>query len=87
MLKADFELVETCECRSGARLPGHITVYDGCDDKQAGLEGVYGRKDDTSGNCTIRLLPGGHFSVYAGQDFRTALLEDVLKVALDKDLS
>lgn len=87
VLRADFELVETYQYRSGGRLPCHITVYGGRDDEQVGLEGVYGWKEYTSGNCTIRLFPGGHFFVYAGRDFRNAFQDDVFRVAVAKHLS
>lgn len=91
VLRADFELVETYHYRSGVPLSCQITVYGGRDDERVGLEGVYGWKEQTSSNCTIRLVRGGHFFIHTGQGFRTALGEDVLRVlqqvVLEKDLS
>jgi medium-chain acyl-[acyl-carrier-protein] hydrolase len=80
VLRADFQVVETYEYCPQARLRCPITVYSGRDDERVLLEGVYGWEAQTSAPCTVRLLPGDHFFIHAGQEFTTTFRNDVLGV-------
>jgi medium-chain acyl-[acyl-carrier-protein] hydrolase len=86
LLRADFELVETYECRSGVRLACPITVYSGLNDERVPPQRTRCWEEHTSAGCTVRLLHGDHFFINAGQEFVNIFRDDLLGLLQDSTL-
>jgi medium-chain acyl-[acyl-carrier-protein] hydrolase len=78
LLRADFELVETYQCRPGVCLACPITVYSGLDDERVPPQSMRCWEEHTSAGCTTRLLHGDHFFINAGQEFINIFRDDLL---------
>jgi surfactin synthase thioesterase subunit len=79
LLRADFEVVETYEYRSGQPLACPITVYSGNEDEHVPVESCYQWQKQTSAGCRVRMFRGGHFFVRnAGPEFVYTFRADVL---------
>jgi medium-chain acyl-[acyl-carrier-protein] hydrolase len=71
ILRADFEVLGTCEWSDCPRLPLPITVYGGTTDPHATRSELAGWRDHTSDEFKLRLFSGGHFFI---NDARAQLL-------------
>ncbi|HTF67339.1 MAG TPA: alpha/beta fold hydrolase [Edaphobacter sp.] len=83
VLRADFEMVETYEYHFEEPLSCPIAVYGGVQDERVPIEGLYAWKEHTSGDCKVRMFPGGHFFIQnyrnCNIDFVDVLRRDVLE--------
>jgi medium-chain acyl-[acyl-carrier-protein] hydrolase len=77
-LRADFEIVDTYECRPEPRLSCPITVYGGLQDKIAPVADLLAWKELTLAAFKVRLFPGDHFFIHAANaEFLEAFRLDI----------
>ncbi|MFD8691642.1 thioesterase II family protein [Streptomyces sp. NPDC059651] len=81
-LRADFDLWEHHRIAPGPRLKAPITVISGESDPRAPLDTLDGWRDQTDGEFSLRLYPGGHF--YFLHD-PAELIQDISQVLLESD--
>jgi surfactin synthase thioesterase subunit len=78
-LRADFQIVETYEYRSGEPLSCPITVYGGLQDEHVPKESCLAWQEQTSASCKVRMFKGDHFFIRdPGSEFRVAFRNDLL---------
>ncbi|HLF29142.1 MAG TPA: alpha/beta fold hydrolase [Anaerolineae bacterium] len=63
ILRADFAVIETYAYANEDPLECSITAYGGLQDSRTSLDSLSAWRDQTRGNFTMRLFPGGHFFV------------------------
>lgn len=79
-IRADLAVVENYHYRSQAPLPLPIHVFRGCGDPQTSAEGSAGWAEQTSAECVVTHLTGGHFFVRDHEDHVVSLIEaDLVK--------
>jgi surfactin synthase thioesterase subunit/phosphopantetheinyl transferase len=67
MLRADFAVVETYRFEQGPALECPVTVLGGLEDIGAPPDALPGWGEHTRGPFRVRMLPGGHFFLHAGE--------------------
>ncbi|RKT17082.1 medium-chain acyl-[acyl-carrier-protein] hydrolase [Streptomyces sp. 1114.5] len=84
-LRADFELNETYRPLAGPRLRCPIAAYMGADDPEVSAPELLAWSGETTGEFTMRVLPGGHFYLKdEPDDVLGAVRQDLARV-LDRD--
>jgi len=71
-VRADFAALETYQYIAGASLTAPMFVFGGSDDTEVAPTQLQDWKQETTGDWTLRLFPGGHFFL---QSAREALLQ------------
>jgi medium-chain acyl-[acyl-carrier-protein] hydrolase len=69
LLRADFEVIQTYPYRDQTPLTCPISVYGGLQDKEVTLEDLEAWRQQTTGSCSVRFLPGDHFFINTAQPF------------------
>jgi pyochelin biosynthetic protein PchC len=77
-VRADVTASETYRPRPGARLAGPIRCYGGRDDPLVDRKSLQSWAGFTSGGCSVRELPGGHFP---SAEVSAVLIADLLGTA------
>lgn len=79
VLRADFEVDETYEYRSGPPLPCPIIALGGMNDRRVAAEDLEGWGEHTSGRFALKLLPGDHFFLLSeGETLLQILSQELL---------
>jgi surfactin synthase thioesterase subunit len=73
-LRADLQAAETYRCAPEATISCPVTVLTGDADPKTTLPEARGWQRHTTGSCTVRTFPGGHFFITA----QTAEIIDLL---------
>jgi surfactin synthase thioesterase subunit len=60
-IRGDYTAVETYRCEPGRRIAAPIAVLTGDHDPKTTLPEAEAWREHTSGGCTVRVFPGGHF--------------------------
>ena len=82
ILRADFRACETYRPHDRARLHINIAAYGGLGDADTSRDGLRAWQEETTGECVVRMFPGGHFFVSDCADRVVATLERDLFEAL-----
>ena len=82
ILRADFRACETYRPGDRPRLPINIAAYGGLGDTDTSRDGLLAWQEETTGQCVVRMFPGGHFFVSDHADQVVAMLERDLFDAL-----
>lgn len=77
-LRADFELNETYEYRSGPPLPCPLNTYGGLQDTSVTVEDLRAWQSQTMATCDLKMFEGDHFFILHSANFIHALKKDVL---------
>lgn len=64
VLRADMQVVDTYRYRARPPLDCPIVVFGGAEDDRAPTAELTGWQRQTTGECRVRIFPGGHFFVY-----------------------
>jgi medium-chain acyl-[acyl-carrier-protein] hydrolase len=75
ILRADFRACETYLPHDRPRLHINIAAYGGLGDADTSRPELLGWQEETTGECTVRMFPGGHFFVSECADRVVAMLE------------
>ena len=81
ILRADFALVETYAYAPESPLSCPITALGGREDPEAGPGDLAAWRDQTTGDFSLRMLPGDHFFVHTAQPLLLAALSHALQTA------
>jgi medium-chain acyl-[acyl-carrier-protein] hydrolase len=84
ILKADFEICETYSYFDGPRLDCPITVFAGLQDDETTSEHLSLWRDQTTGPCTVHVLPGDHFFLRSAQPLLLRMLAKELHQIVDR---
>jgi medium-chain acyl-[acyl-carrier-protein] hydrolase len=76
-LRADFELNETYEYRSGPPLHCPMHTYGGLQDPDVSVEDLRAWQSHTTETCDLKMFEGNHFFIHSG-NFIHVLKKDVL---------
>jgi surfactin synthase thioesterase subunit len=82
ILRADFRACETYRPDDRPRLHVNIAAYGGLGDTDTSRDGLLAWQEETTGQCVVRMFPGGHFFVSDHADQVVAMLERDLLDAL-----
>jgi medium-chain acyl-[acyl-carrier-protein] hydrolase len=82
ILRADFRACETSRPGDRSRLHINIAAYGGLGDTDTSRDGLLAWQEETTGECVVRMFPGGHFFVSDHADQVVAMLERDLFDAL-----
>lgn len=82
ILRADFRACETYRPDDRPRLHINIAAYGGLGDTDTSRDGLLAWQEETTGECVVRMFPGGHFFVSDHADQVVAMLERDLLDAL-----
>jgi len=74
LLRADFELIQTYSYTEGRPLDCSITAYGGLQDPEVSQEELKGWGQQTTGQFSMRMLPGDHFFLHSAQNLLLTLL-------------
>jgi surfactin synthase thioesterase subunit len=74
-IRSDYRAIETYRHRPGMRLRCPVTVFTGDADPHTTVEEAHAWREHTSGGCTVRVFPGGHF-------FLTGVLPEIVQAVL-----
>ena len=61
ILRADFRACETYRPRHRPKLRINIAAYGGLGDADTSRDELLGWQQETTGECVVRMFPGGHF--------------------------
>ena len=75
ILRADFRACETYKPCDRPKLHIDIAAYGGLADADTSRDKLLGWQQETTGECVVRMLPGGHFFVNDCTDRVVAMLE------------
>jgi surfactin synthase thioesterase subunit len=75
ILRADFRACETYRPHGRPRLHINIAAYGGLGDADTSRDGLRAWQEETTGECVVRMFPGGHFFVSDCADRVVAMLE------------
>lgn len=75
VLRADFRACETYTPRGRTRLHVNIAAYGGLGDTDTSREALLAWEQETTGECVVRMFPGGHFFINDCADRVLAMLE------------
>jgi len=67
LLRADFEVCQTYSYVPGAPLSCDMTIFGGLQDPDVPRESLVGWSEQTTGACSVRMLPGDHFFLHSSQ--------------------
>lgn len=82
-LRADFELNEAYRALPGPGLSCPLVAYMGADDPEVTRAELLGWHEETAGEFTLRVFPGGHFYLKDGRpDVSSALRQDLARHGL-----
>jgi surfactin synthase thioesterase subunit len=81
ILRADFQLAASY-VDSGRALRAPLVALGGQDDPTTSNEAIAGWRDQTSGDFSMHMLPGGHFFIHEQAALLLTLLERHLRAAL-----
>jgi medium-chain acyl-[acyl-carrier-protein] hydrolase len=80
-LRADFELNEAYRVLPGPRLTCPLIAYMGTDDPEVDAAELLAWHEESAGEFTMRVFPGGHFYLMGGRtDVSSALRQDLARV-------
>jgi medium-chain acyl-[acyl-carrier-protein] hydrolase len=82
ILRADFRACETYRPHDRSRLHINIAAYGGLRDADTSRDELFAWQQETTGECVVRMFPGGHFFVSDCADRVVATLERDLREAL-----
>jgi medium-chain acyl-[acyl-carrier-protein] hydrolase len=82
ILRADFRACETYRPRDRPRLHIDVAAYGGLGDADASRDELLAWQEETTGECAMRMFPGGHFFVSDCADRVVTMLERDLMEAL-----
>lgn len=82
ILRADFHACEVYSPHARPPLPVPIAVYGGLSDEDTSRETLLAWQKETSGPCTVRMFPGGHFFIRDCADHVVVTLERDIIAAL-----
>jgi medium-chain acyl-[acyl-carrier-protein] hydrolase len=74
ILRADFRACETYVPADRPKLPVRIAAYGGLADADVGPDQLLAWDDETTGDCALRMFPGGHFFPRTAPERVTAML-------------
>jgi medium-chain acyl-[acyl-carrier-protein] hydrolase len=74
LLRADFELIQTYSYTAGSPLNCPITAYGGLQDPEVSQEELKDWGQQTTGQFSMKMLPGDHFFLHSAQNVLLALL-------------
>jgi medium-chain acyl-[acyl-carrier-protein] hydrolase len=63
ILRGDFRACETYRPRDRPKLDINIAAYGGLGDADTSRDELLGWQRETTGECVVRMFPGGHFFV------------------------
>jgi surfactin synthase thioesterase subunit len=75
-LRADYQAAETYRCAPEATVDCPVTVLTGDCDPETTLSEAHAWERHTTGTCTVRTFPGGHFFITAHVKEINALLRE-----------
>jgi medium-chain acyl-[acyl-carrier-protein] hydrolase len=81
ILRTDFYACETYRPKGRGRLYINIAAYGGLGDADTSRDDLLAWREETTGECVVRMFPGGHFFVSNCTDRVLALLERDLSEA------
>ena len=82
LLRADFEVVETYEYTIEPPLAFPISAFGGLQDEKIERHHLEGWREQTTGYCSVRMLPGGHFFMRTAQrDMLRMIAQELQQVA------
>ena len=88
ILRADFEICETYSYFDGPLLDCPITVFAGLRDEEATSAYLAPWRDQTTGPCTIHVLPGDHFFIRSAQPLLLQMLSrDLRQIVVRNDMA
>lgn len=79
-LRADFQLCQTYQYKSGPPLKCEITAFGGLTDPFVSREALEQWREQTTGPFQVRMFPGDHFFLHSSQ----TILLDMLSADLDR---
>jgi surfactin synthase thioesterase subunit len=82
VLRADFRACETYKPCDRSKLHINIAAYGGLADADTSRDTLLGWQQETTGECVVRMFPGGHFFVSDCADRVVAMLERDFVAAL-----
>jgi medium-chain acyl-[acyl-carrier-protein] hydrolase len=85
ILRTDFRACETYSPQTRPPLSVPMALYGGLSDEDTSRETLLAWRDETSGPCTVRMFPGGHFFIRDCADHVVATLERDIIGALATD--
>ncbi|MEH2628724.1 medium-chain acyl-[acyl-carrier-protein] hydrolase [Bradyrhizobium sp. AZCC 1719] len=85
ILRADFRACETYRPRDRSKLRIDIAAYGGFCDEDTGRDELLAWQQETTGECVVRMFPGGHFFVLDCADRVVAMLERDLAKAISTE--
>lgn len=84
LLRADFEVCQTYSFVPGAPLTCDMTVFGGLQDPDVPRESLVAWKEQTNGQCSVRMLPGDHFFLHSSQALLLRVLNRELQTLMQK---
>jgi medium-chain acyl-[acyl-carrier-protein] hydrolase len=75
ILRADFRACEIYKPCDRSKLKVDIAAYGGLADEDPSRDTLLGWQQETTGECVVRMFPGGHFFVSDCADRVVAMLE------------
>ena len=79
LLRAEFELCQTYVYEPGPLLDCPVSVFGGLDDGEVSYEELDSWREYTTGECSLRMLPGDHFFVQTSKTQLLAMLSEDLE--------
>jgi medium-chain acyl-[acyl-carrier-protein] hydrolase len=80
-LRADLQAFETYDYVPGSQLACPISAFAGLNDPRAIVSDVWGWRNQTSSNFSLKTFPGDHFFLHASEEvFLTALRDALLRI-------
>ncbi len=76
-LRADLKASEVYHSPSEPKLTCPVQAWGGRDDKAIDRAALSRWADVTTGGCTVRLVPGGHFYLFDEPQFKAALVAEL----------
>jgi pyochelin biosynthesis protein PchC len=74
-IRSDYRAIETYRHRPGVSLRCPVAVFTGDADPHTTVEEAHAWSEHTTGRCTVRVFPGGHF-------FLTGVLPEIVQAVL-----
>ncbi|MEV5509632.1 thioesterase II family protein [Streptomyces orinoci] len=84
VLRADFCAVENYRCEPGASVRSPVTVLTGDADPRTSFDDACAWREHTTGNCDVRVFPGGHFYLNDQREKVVKLLLTDLEAAIEQ---
>lgn len=88
LLRADFEVCQTYSFVPGTPLNCDMTILGGLKDWDVPRQSLVAWSEQTTGACTVRMLPGDHFFLHSSQTLlMRVLIRELLSVMLKNQKS